>query len=31
LTAGAAFWTGDKRLHRVADRLRLAASPADLR
>jgi predicted nucleic acid-binding protein len=30
LTAGATFWTVDKRLHRVADRLRLAASPAAL-
>jgi predicted nucleic acid-binding protein len=30
LTAGAAFWTSDKRLHRVANRLRLAASPAAL-
>lgn len=26
LTAGAAFWARDKRLHRVADRLQLAAS-----
>jgi predicted nucleic acid-binding protein len=30
LTAGAAFWTVDKRLHRLADRLRLAASPSAL-
>jgi predicted nucleic acid-binding protein len=28
LTTGATFWTADKRLHRVADRLRLAARPA---
>lgn len=30
LTAGATFWTADKRLHRVAGRLRLAASSAAL-
>jgi predicted nucleic acid-binding protein len=30
LTAGATFWTVDMRLHRLADRLRLAAGPAAL-
>lgn len=28
LTAGAGLWTNDKRLHGVADRLRLAAPPS---
>ncbi len=30
LTAGTTFWTSDKRLYRVADRLRLTANPAAL-
>ena len=28
LTAGAELWTSDKRLHHVADRLGVAATPA---
>jgi predicted nucleic acid-binding protein len=30
LTPGTTFWTGDKRLHGVAERLQLAVSPAAL-